>query len=331
MRTTHLILIEGLSGSGKSTMAHYLSRQLTLHNIEHTWWYEEDKWHPLYPFHDMSSLQKVLDTLATENYRLIIDAAIELWKRFADSVQASNSLVILDGCLFGYLTWTMFPFDIPIAEIQAYLARVEKILRPLNPYLIYLYQNDLAFAIRRKVQRREIEEEPLVRQAVESAYGKRQNLQGFDGMISYWTEYRRFTDTIFSTLEWAKLSIENSASDWLNYQQQVLHFLDVSALPELSLSTEILDTFTGTYSCVEDDVKYVCTVKRVQDHLFLNGIPYIWPTNRLIAILPLIFEVDSFPYKVQFIEDANGAIYQMFMTGPDQLFHSVDCVFTRIL
>ena len=329
MRTTQLILIEGLSGSGKSTMAHYISRQLTLHGIEHTWWYEEDKWHPLYPFHDLASMQTVLDTLATENYRFVIDTALELWQRFADSVQASKSLVILDGCFFGYLTWTMFPFDIPIAEIQAYLAQVEQILKPLHPCLIYLHQNDLASAIRRKVQRREIEEEPLIRQAVESAYGKRRVLQGFDGMISYWTEYRRLTDTVFSTLQWAKLSIENSESDWLNYQQQVLHFLDLSALPELSPSEEILDTLTGKYRFVKEDIEHICTVKRVQDHLFLNGIPYIWPHNRLIALSHLVFAVDSFPYEARFVKDTDGTIYEIRLTGPEQLFHSVNCIFQR--
>ncbi len=331
MRKTQLILIEGLSGSGKSTMAHYLSRQLALHEIEHTWEYEEDKWHPLYPFHDMSSMQKVLDTLATENYHLIIDAALELWQQFADSVQASQSVVILDGCFFGYLTWTMFPFDIPIAEIQAYLARVEEILRPLNPCLIYLYQNDLASAIRRKSERREIDEEPLIRQAIESPYGKRRNLQGFDGMISYWTEYRHFTDTVFSTIRWAKLSIENSASDWVIYQQQVLDLLELSALPELSLPVEMLDMLTGIYSFMEDRVKQICTVKRVQDHLFLDGVPHIWPNNRLIVLSHLVFAVDSFPYKVRFVQEADGTISQMHLTGPEQLFYSVNYIFVRNL
>ncbi len=329
MRTTQLILIEGISGSGKSTMAHYLSRQLTLHGIEHTWWYEEDKWHPLYPFHDAASMQQVLDTLATKNYGLVIDTALKLWQQFADTVQSSESVVILDGCLFGYLTWTMFPLNIPIAEIQAYLERVEQIIHPLNPCLICLYQNDLARATRRKCQRREIEEEVLVRQAIESPYCKQRNLQGSDGMLQYWTEYRHFTDTVFSAVRNAKLSIENSASDWLNYQQQVLNFLDLLAFPELSLPIETLNTITGTYSFTEDGVKHVCVVKRVQDDLFLDGIPHIWPNNRLIALSHLVFAVDSFPYEVRFVEDANETIYQMLMTGPEQLFHSVNRVYMR--
>ena len=329
MRTTRLILIEGISGSGKSTMAHYLSRQLTLHGIRHTWWYEEDKWHPLYPFHDISSMQKVLDTLATENYNLIIDTALNLWQQFVDTIQSSESIVIIDGCLFGYLTWTLFPFDVPLTEIQAYLARVEQIIRPLNPCLVYLYQRDLANAIRKKCQRREIEEETIIRQATESTYGKRRNLQGLEAMLHYWTEYRHFTDTIFSAIQCTKLSIENSASDWLHYQQQVLDFLNMSALPELSLPIETLDTITGTYSFMDDGVKHTCTVKRVQNALFLDGVPYIWPNNRLIPLSRLIFAVDSFPYEVRFVEDANGTIYSMLTMGPEQLFHSANCVYTR--
>ncbi len=327
MRTTQLILIEGISGSGKSTMAHYLSRQLTQHGIQHTWWYEEDKWHPLYPFRDQASMQQVLDTLATDNYGLIIDAVLKLWQQFADSVQSSEDVVIMDSCLFGYLTGVLFPFNIPLTEIQAYLTHVEQIISSLSPCLIYLYQNDLANAIRKKCQRRGVDEESITLQATESAYGKNRNLQEFDGMLHYWTDYRHFTDTAFSNIGFANLSIENSAGDWLHYQQQVLDFLDLLPLPELTLSLEVLDRFTGTYSFTEDDTKHDCVVRREQNDLFLNGVSYIWPNNRLIPRSRQVFEVDSFPYTVHF--EVHEGIHSMRMTGPEQLFCVVNNVFIR--
>jgi thymidylate kinase len=329
MRATKLILIEGISGSGKSTMAHYLSRQFDKHNIEHTWWYEEDKWHPLYPFHDAVSMQQLLDTLATNRHGLVVDAAIELWQSFADALQSSDTIVILDGCLFGYLAWTLFPFDVPLAEIQMYLTRVEQIIRPLNPCLIYLYQQDIASACRRKCQRRDIEEEGIILQATESPYGKHRNLQGFDGLVQYWTDYRHFTDTVFSKIEFAKLSIENSAGEWLNYEQHVMNFLDLSSLPELPLSAEDMSLFTGTYSYTYEGVKRLCSVRLGQEHLLLDDAPYIWPDNRLIPLSKQTFAVDSFPYKVQFGEDDKG-VRTMTMTGPEQLFHEVNVVFTMM-
>lgn len=328
MKATKLILIEGISGSGKSTMAHYLSRQFDQHGIKHTWWYEEDKWHPLYPFHDAVSMQQLLDTLATDKRGLAIDGALELWQQLANSLQSSDNIVVLDSCLFGYLTWTLFAFDVPLAEIQAYLTQVEQIISPLNPCLIYLYQQDIANACRKKCQRRGIEEENIIRQATESSYGKSRNLQGFDGMVSYWTDYRHLTDTNFSEIVFAKLSIENSAGEWLNYQQRVLDFLDLSPLPELSFSIEDIDRFTGTYSFTYDGIKRDCVVRREQEHLLLDGIPYIWPDNRLIPRSHRIFAVDSFPYQVHFDEDAQG-VHSMIMTGPEQLFLSVSNVFIR--
>jgi len=328
MKATKLILIEGMSGSGKSTMAHYLSRQFDQHDIKHTWWYEEDKWHPLYPFYDAVSMQQLLDTLATDKRSIAIDAALELWQQFADSLQSSDDIVILDGCLFGYLTWTLFPLNVPLAEIQAYLTRVEQIISPLNPCLIYLYQQNIANACRKKCQRRGIEEESIIRQATKSLYGKRRNLQGFDGMVRYWIDYRHLIDTNFLEIGFAKLSIENSASEWLNYQQRVLDFLDLSPLPELSFSIEDIDCFTGTYSFTYDDIKRDCVVRREQEHLLLNGIPYIWPDNRLIPRSHRVFAVDSFPFEVRFDEDAQG-VRSMIMTGPEQLFHSVNNMFIR--
>ncbi len=310
-------------------MAHYLSRQFDRHGIEHTWWYEEDKWHPLYPFHDAVSMQQLLDTLATNKRELVIDAAIELWQQFANSIQSSDTVVILDGCLFGYLTWTLFPFDVPLAEIQMYLTRVEQILRPLSPYLIYLYQQDIANACRKKCQRRGIEEESIIRQATESLYGKRRNLQGFDGLVQYWTDYRHFIDAVFSKIEFAKLSIENSAGEWLNYEQRVMDFLGLFPLPELPLSTEDMKLFTGTYSFMYENVKRLCSVRLEQEHLLLDGVPHIWPENRLISLSHQMFAVDSFPFRVQFREDDKG-FRTMTMIGPKQLFHEVDNVFTMI-
>src|SRR6266700_6290989 len=329
MQTTRLILIEGLSCSGKSTMAHYLSRQLTKQGIPHTWWYEENKGHPLYSFHDPASMQQVIDTLATGDHDRVIAVVLELWQQLVESLQASENIAILDGSLFGHLTWTLFPFDIPLTEIQAYLTQVERLIRPLNPCLIYLYQDDLATSFRRRCQRRNIKEEDMIRAVTETVYGKRRNLQGFEGMLQYWTDYRYLIDAFFSSMEVAKLSLENSAGDWLKYQQQVLQFLGLSLLPELSLSGENLDHFVGTYTFMDGDIRRYCAIWREQGYLFLDGVPSLWPNNRLIPLSQQVFAVDSFPVKVHFEDNACGNVSRMVMTGPEMLFCSVNYVFVR--
>ncbi|NOR44359.1 MAG: hypothetical protein GQ534_02145 [Candidatus Delongbacteria bacterium] len=40
---TKLIIVEGIAGSGKSTTAHYIARQLEKNEIKAKWYYEEER------------------------------------------------------------------------------------------------------------------------------------------------------------------------------------------------------------------------------------------------------------------------------------------------
>ena len=98
---------------------------------------------------------------------------------FAQEIQSSESVVILDGCLFGYLTWSLFPLDIPASEIQDYLSQVEQIIHSLQPCLIYLYQQNISQALEKICERRGSDTRTrLIEQATKSPYGQRQGLRG---------------------------------------------------------------------------------------------------------------------------------------------------------
>lgn len=59
METSKLILIEGIPGSGKSTITQAISINLEASGIKHKWWYEEERGHPVYMFHDEPSMEAV--------------------------------------------------------------------------------------------------------------------------------------------------------------------------------------------------------------------------------------------------------------------------------
>src|SRR5882724_4766137 len=100
MKDTKLILIEGVTGSGKSTLAQFITRALTNQGTPCKWWYEEEKKHPLYIFHDQQSLQNVIDALSSGRYQQIIEAVLEQWQAFSQEAQSSEKVIIIDGCLF---------------------------------------------------------------------------------------------------------------------------------------------------------------------------------------------------------------------------------------
>jgi hypothetical protein len=116
-------------------------------------------------------------------------------------VQSSNEIVIVDSCLFGYLTWTLFPYGVPNPIIKEYVKAVERIIAPLHPFLIYLYQTDLGAALAKICNRRGVEKEHnFVRAATQSIYGKSKGLVGFAGMVAYWKSRDRGTSRLFHSI-----------------------------------------------------------------------------------------------------------------------------------
>jgi thymidylate kinase len=331
MQNTKLILLEGIPGSGKSTLAQFITQALIRQDIACQWWYEEEKNHPLYIFHDQTSLQDTIAALSDGHYRQVVASVLEQWKVFVQSIQSSETIVILDGCLFGYLTWSLFPLDIPVDEIRAYLSQVEQIIHPLQPCLIYLHQQKLQHALEKICQRRGGDTRShLIDQATQSAYGKRQGLQGFDGMVRYWQDFRAFVEDVFSHFVTSKLTLENSAENWSLYEWSVLEFLGLPTKEQVAFSSSLLKHFVGTYSIEADEDQHACLVLLEEGHLIVDGIPQVWPKTRLIPLSHNMFAIASLPFQVAFEEDAYGVITGMRTTGPELLFGTADHFFVRV-
>jgi thymidylate kinase len=323
VRTTRVILLEGVPGSGKSTMGQFLAWELAAQGVPHRWWYEEEKAHPLYVFQDPASLEQVLADLAGGKYPQVIAVALDKWRALAADIASSDTIVLLDSCLLGYLTWTLFPFDVPNAEIQAYLDQVEQFLRSLSPCLIYLYQADLAQALQTICERRGGQtRERLIRNATQSPYGQRMGLQGFEGMVAFWAAYRQLADTAARATGFATLAIETGAGDWPTYQQQARAFLELPPAPHgAAILPTDLRPYVGTY--VQRDavgmVRCSVTVQWEGDHLVIDGLPQVWPYTGLRATAANAFAIDSFPWSVVFTTDRTGAVDQMIVSGPELL------------
>ena len=323
MRTTRLILLEGVPGSGKSTMGQFLAQALSAQGIPHRWWYEEEQAHPLYVFQDPASLQQVLDDLADGKYELVIAAALAKWRALAATIVSHDEIVLLDSCFLGYLTWTLFAFDVPSAEIQAYLGAVEQILQRLSPCPLYLYQADLAQALQIIGERRGGQtRERLIRNATQSPYGRRLGLQGFAGMVAYWAAYRQFADAACQATGFATLAIETGTGDWPTYQQQARAFLDVSPPGRVAMPSTDLQRYVGIY--VQRDaagmIRSSVTVQVEDNRLVIDGLPQVWPRTGLTATAVNTFAIDSFPWSVVFAAGHTGAVEQMIVSGPDLLF-----------
>jgi len=315
MRRTKLILVEGLPGSGKSTLAQYLTWCLKAGSVDVRWWYEEELGHPVYVFHDRDSLRETVASLTQGGYATVVDAALAQWRRFAGMVANEKRVVLLDSCLFGYLTWSLFPLGVPETEIESYVAEVARIMAPVDPCLIYLYQDDVGASLRRVCDRRgSATKQRLMEQSTQSRYGQRHQLSGFDGMVEYWNAYRRLTDAMYRSFAFPKIAIETTAGDWAAYQRRALALLDLPPRDAPQLSPAALCAFTGVYDDPVDGG--AVTVALGETGLILHGMPEVWQATPLWPLAVDRFAVESLPFELRFECGANGEC-QMLVDGPE--------------
>jgi thymidylate kinase len=331
MRCTRLILLEGAPGSGKSTTAQAIARRLREQGIPARWWYEEEAEHPVYVFHDRASLQQTIADLTGGQYRRVVAAALDQWRRFADRLRTEETVTIVDGCLFGYLTWSLFPLDVPPDEIRAYISEVEQIIAPAAPCLVYFRQDDLAVSFRRLCDKRgAVIERSYVERSTQSAYGRRRGLRSFAGMVAFWTAFRRLTDAAFAESAMPRLAIDTSTGDWPVYQRQVADFLALPLATDVTAPPTALERFTGRYSRTVSDRQESCAVALRDGALVLDGVPETWPQSRLLLEADTTFAVESLPLAVTFAVDASGAAVSLTVTGPAFLSGPVTGAYARM-
>ena len=107
-----------------------------------------------------------------------------------------------------------------------YVQNLAKVIAPLNPLVIYLWQKDVEEAVRTVCEERGPEWiNYQVNWKLAAPYCMRKGFVGLDGLISLYRDYRRLTDDLFQQLPLAKLAIENSGKDWPAYERRILHEL----------------------------------------------------------------------------------------------------------
>jgi hypothetical protein len=331
MRQTWLILFEGMPGAGKSSLAQWLTDHLTRQGEPVRWWYEEEVGHPVYLFRDAAGIAPVLADLAAGGHQPVIEAAVAQWQRFADAVQQMPERVVLDGCLFGYLTWTLFHYAVPEIEIVAYIDRVATVLRPLQPCLIACSQRDVAGTLARLGARRgQAHLARAIDRVERSPYGRRHSLQGFPGLVTFWSAYQRLIDAAVARCDWPKQAIDTSTGDWTAARRAVLEFLDLAPVPPVPAVTEDLARLCGVYQAQPNAGQPVCRVELVDGTLVIDGLPQTWPRTPLLPRAGGRFALASLPFEVAFITDAGGDVVSLIITGPTLLGGTPAGTYSRV-
>lgn len=309
MVNTKLILIDGITGSGKSTTAQFLAEQVRKNDINVTWYHETQTHHPLgydediEVFHSSDELERFLYVIP------------RLWEKFVTDVMADDEVHIIESFLLQDTVRILFQNNVDDRIILDFVKKIEAIIEPLNPRLLYFYQKDVEHSVRKIWKRRgSAWKKWFIDSDVLTPYVQESDLSGEHSVIQLWSDYQDFSNQLFKDYSLEKLSIENSNGCWDEYYRIIMNFLELDYKDEAtSLSIDQKLNYCGTYKEKGGDME--CTIKAINHDIVCD---LIWPNIKVLPKPPLddkTFYLESFPVYIKFNSDDNNSIIGLSLSG----------------
>lgn len=217
-----LIVVDGLSGSGKTTTCRWLEQQLHQRQVTPHAIYEADVPHPLHWWHYWDGVHHLAPDFDRVSAAQYMETSLKKWTQFIDDVRQSDEIVVVEGVFYCLAVWFFLQGDVAAHDIAAYIGQVEEIITPVAPFLIYLRQDRIPEHTRTVWSSRGARlEQELIANMERTHYFRRRQLRGFDGVIALWQDTQALTDELFTTHQIGKLAIEVTHGRWESSYQQI--------------------------------------------------------------------------------------------------------------
>jgi thymidylate kinase len=306
MIKTNLILVDGLPGSGKSTTAQQLCTHLLQHGHKARWYFEHQATHPIYV---NTELMLAREAGNSESNR-IHEKALFNWTDLVRSTETRAEIGILEGTLFQMGAGSQLLMNWDPGEIAGHASRVEKLIEKLNPVLIYLYQTEIADALKRISQQRgRWFEEFLIKHIGATPYGTATSVKDFQGVTEVFKVLREITDSLFAKLTMRKLAVDTSAGDWLTYCEEISRFLLVPLIERPSFDPLHAKGLMGKYRQPDSGDEFV--IQADANGLFFSD----ESKTRLIRVTDSVFIVQAMNIELTFERDTQGIAHKVNLSG----------------
>lgn len=231
MIDTKLILIEGIPGSGKSTIAASLSDLITKNNIPcqcHLEWSENN---PIFIGH-MDDLSEIISTSGAR-----WPDVLRQWHEFALQAKRQNIVHALESRFWQADAMYLLLSGHPEEDIIKKNRQVVSAVDGLDPVLIYLAPENMTQHLATISDMRNKKWRASGKSGSWSEWGDRvyeqqqwfraRSIKGEEGFIRFFTEWTSLADRLFEILTFRKIKIPVKHENWNPVFRQIQKFLDL--------------------------------------------------------------------------------------------------------
>jgi thymidylate kinase len=203
-----LILIEGMIGSGKTTMAGLLADWLSRRGEDVRAFDEGAADHPI-------RTRRVDELLAAPAPGDPGVYSAGQWRRLAERCRQSDQTVILESVFLQNYVMPAFIDGAPAATVTEICAEIQRQMAPAEPFLVYLRPADIAAAIARVHQTRgEPWSSRNVAYVQDCPWARRRNLCGRDSVVQLYQAWEPVVSRLYDRYPFPKLMVPDPQHDW---------------------------------------------------------------------------------------------------------------------
>ena len=195
MIETNLILIDGIAGTGKTTLARKLHQAINEEHGNAILYLEFTKPHPIHEW-------EVAD------YQTWRRRTIDNWRTLAHRLVRAESVGILEASVFQGTIGDLLERNIEESEILEFAEQVPSLLKAASPVLIYLVPDDIREHIERTYAERPGRWQAKIDNFVQkTAFGRARRLSSLAGYVAFVEALKKLSDHLFEAYEMKKLLV----------------------------------------------------------------------------------------------------------------------------
>nr|QEO74252.1 hypothetical protein [uncultured bacterium] len=307
MIDTKLLLLDGLTGAGKSTTAQRLWLHLERQGYAARWFYEHDVCHPIWRPDEQARMAEA----GALDPGFVQGVLPMRWRNLAGECRASEQATILEGTLFQSTVGFLLAMNLPDRAIEEHVLAVEETLAGLAPILVYFRPRDVAQSLQAVFEDRRADgyAADLIRHIARTPYGRDSGLSDFTGLVRFYEHWISLVERLAARMRMANYVLEEGSGDWPSRERRLTEFLGLPPIGELQDRIDQPSRFIGRYRDAGSADELV--VAGNEDGLHLDDAR----RTRLIPARDGGFHIAAMCAELSFGEESGGVFQRIELRG----------------